>query len=372
VIVSVDRIRIAPPEPGSSAGAAELARKLLAGIRRSLVYAEDTKASPDVEPLTIRQYHASLLLAKSRPQWDNKVGRLEARVSEYPDDDEAAAALSATLYRMTTAANQASEHEYRAALRDNPDDAVSKLLLALAIRAKYTFAGRELLAGPARHDCGRDEAEIETLVMSALPKLQGNDIFALEAAKLLYFTNKAHRQLALELVDRALSTSTTLGTTFAIAGQLYAWEARIEEALAYYNQALEFAPEPTDFRLYVQTLQCFALVAIGDDPEASKIATEMYQSRPTSRLQLCLCFAPTEAIDLAPMLGHLLDSMNASSAGGHLRYLHYILARHFSHKAHRQNIMRRPLKLLVDRFGEACIPDEVRVDMPAELRSGTG
>lgn len=366
-IVSVNRMRIDAPNPDAPPGAAGLARNLLADIRRSLVYAADVATAPDVEPLTIRHYHASLLLAKSRPQWDKKVERLEARVREHPGDNQAAAALSATLYRMTTAANRASEREYRAALRENPDGAVTQLLLALAIRAKYTFAGRELLAGPARHNCGRDEAEIETLVMSALPKLQDNDIFALEAAKLLYFTNKAHRHLALELVDRALSTTTTFGTTFAIAGQLYAWEARIDEALAFYDQALELAPEATDFRLYVQALQCLTRVAIADDLGAAQIATDMYQSRLTTRLQFCLFFAATDAFDLAPTLEHLLGGLDVDGARGHLRYLHYLLARHFSRAAHRQNIMRRPLSLLVERFGEACIPDEVGADMPAAL-----
>jgi|GEM_PF-614572 len=371
-ILSVNRIRITPRAPGAPAGTAELARHLLADLRRRLVYAEATVPRPDIEPLTIRQYHASLLLAKSRPQWDKTVERLETRVTEHPEDDAAAAALSTTLHRMATAANQASAREYRAALHDTPDDPGSQLLLALTLRAQYTLAGHELLAGPARHNCARDEAEIETLVMAALPRLQSNDLFALEAAKLLYFTNKAHRPLALDLVDRALSTSTTLGTTFTIAGQLYACEARIDEALAFYDQALEFAPEATDFRLYVQTLQCLALGAVADDRKAAEIATRMYHSRPTSRLPLCLYFAATEGFDLAPTLDALLDRLNMARARGHLRYLHYLIVRHFRNSTHRRNLLRRPVGLLVARFGPACIPDEVRVDMPAERHSGTG
>jgi hypothetical protein len=375
VVVSINRFRINDPDPEAPSDAViatRRARDVLRDIRRSLTYTEDAAATPDDEPLAIRQQQAAVLLAKSRPQWDKTVRRLEARVHERPNDQETAAMLSAARYRMATAANQAAEREYRLALHDDPHNPTNQLLLATALHFKYVAAGREILAGPARQNYPQDEAEIEELVMSALPSLQSNGIFALTAAKLLYFVNKAHSPLALELAAGALQTTTAFATAFTTVGQLYAWEARSDEALAFYAQARELAADAADFRLYIQTLQCQALSAISDHDAVAVVATDMYRSEPRCRAQLCLFYGATDAFDLTPTLDYTLGGLDVNSARGNLRYLHYLSARHSSRKTHRPNILRRPLALLVDRFGEDCIPDEVRPDMPDTLISKTG
>ncbi|MGB7757089.1 MAG: winged helix-turn-helix domain-containing protein [Salinisphaera sp.] len=374
-ILSVKRLRLS--DDGSKALshtelAVDLSRQIIGEIRRSLTYSENAAAAPDDQPLAIGLQQAALLFAQSRPQWDKTVEQLEARMRENPNDHEAAATLALTQRRRSMAANRAAEREYRAALRDKPHDPVSQLLLATALHSKYIFAGREIFAGPERHRRHADETEIEELVLSALPKLQDNAVFVLAAAKLLYFVNKAHRPLALELAQSALQQTTAFATGFTTVGQMYAWEACTEEALSLYDQALELAPEATDFRLYVQILQCQALTAIGDDEASALVATDMYQSVPSSRAHLGLFFAATDAVDLNPTLECMLKTMDSDEARGRLLYFHYLSVRHFIRSNHRRNLMRRPLAVLVERIGENCIPDEIRADMPIRLRSKTG
>ncbi|MGN8200315.1 winged helix-turn-helix domain-containing protein [Salinisphaera sp. RV14] len=375
VILSVTRLRISAPDPKSlpcGQIAANLARQIIGDIRRSLTYNENAATAPDAQPLAIGLQQAALLFAQSRPQWDKTAEQLEARLRENPNDHQAAAALALAQRRRSMAANRAAEREYRAALRDKPHDPVSQLLLATTLHSKYIFAGRDIFAGPERHRRHADEAEIEERVLAALPKLQDNPVFVLNAAKLLYFVNKAHRPLALELAQDALQQTTAFATGFTTVGQMYAWEARTDEALALYDQALELAPRATDFRLYVQILQCQALTAIGDHDASALVATDMYQNVPSSRAHLGLFFAATDAVDLNATLECMLQVLDMDEIRGRLLYFHYLSVRHFIRQNHRQNLMRWPLAVLMARVGEDCIPDEIRTDMPPGLRSQTG
>ncbi len=56
--------------------------------------------------------------------------------------------------------------------------------------------------------------------------------------------------------------------------------------------------------------------------------------------------------------------ISEEQARGLLVYANYIGARLFDHVEHRENILRAPAAILVERFGEGVIPDEVRAVAP--------
>lgn len=87
------------------------------------------------------------------------------------------------------------EREARRLLTLNPEDAFAKIALASATHGRMVKAGpSNVLRSEARRIA--DEDKIEQLVLSALPEIEHEPYYALTAAKLLYFVERGHRDLA--------------------------------------------------------------------------------------------------------------------------------------------------------------------------------
>lgn len=104
------------------------------------------------------------------------------------------------------------------------------------------------------------------------------------------------------------------------------------------------------------------------DPSGAPVVDELYTVKPGTREELGLVLAPTARIDLSPQIHAAMAAMTRSRAQAALRCTHDVTARHFRRLAHRRNIMRRPVELIVQRFGSSIVPTDVRHDAPiAEL-----
>lgn len=329
-IIKIDRIMVCDEKTDRTAErdrAVQLARKLTDAIWFSLHDGRGSDASPDVAPLSISLHEASERLVGSRETW------LDA------------------------------EQRLRLALREAPDDYQAKLMLASALHSRYVLSDPTVpIASAVRR---RDEAEIETLVTSALPHLQDNGIYALTAAKLLYFVNKTHRKLSMELAECAFASTTAFATAFALLAQLHMWEGQMDEARTLYEQGQELATRGSHFHLYILVLKAHAHMAMGFD--GSPAADEIYSVKPVTRSQLALFLAPTHRIDLSAEITAFLNHIDETGARACIRHLHYIAARHFQFGTHRKNLLRRPVRLLLERFGSRFIPEDIRADIPSDL-----
>lgn len=330
-LLHITRIHIA--EHGlhaPNAQASALARDLLDELWRWMNYSTAQAPTPDDEPLAIRLHATTEPLCVDREGWQEAERRLRKRLQQAPNDYE------------------------------------SQLKLATALHSKYVISGAQLL----RDDDPRpkDEAEIEQLVTTALPHIQEHDLFRLMAAKLLYFVNPSHRVFALELAESALGRTTAFASAFATVGQLRMWEGHIDEAVALYDQGLALAVEASHFDLFLRIIKCTALLAANQQRAAAEVATGLFQVEPRTRYTVGLFFEANDEIDLTPDIEALLTATDVRGARGILRLRHYLDARLYRHAAHRQNVMRRPVELLTARFGAACIPEEIKPDLPADLR----
>lgn len=256
-----------------------------------------------------------------------------------------------------------AEQRLRRVLQDNPNDHQARLLLASALHTRYVMDDPTQPVAAERRRA--DETEIEALVTAALPHLQDNGLYALTAAKLLYFVDKVHRKLALELAERTFESTTAFASAFAILAQLHMWEGSIDKALTLYDRGYELARHGSHFHLYILVLKAGAEIAAGYP--GSPAADELYTVKPLTRAQLGLFYAPTSAIDVRPDVTAFIDRLDATGARATIRYVHYLAARHFRDPVHRQNIMRRPLELLLERFDARIVPDDIRADAPADL-----
>lgn len=251
----------------------------------------------------------------------------------------------------------------RRTLHNRPDDAQAQLMLAATLHSRYVLTPpSEPIATATRR---RDETEIEQLVQTALPHLQNNGIFVLTAAKLLYFVNKAHRQLALDLAEDAFASTTAFANAFAVVGQLRMWEGDLDGAMKLYDQGQEFTRYGGHFHRYLLVLKMHAELAQGC--EYSPAADTLFSIVPAERGTLGLLWAPIMTDAIRTDVDALLDGLNTTAATAIIRNQHYLSARHFHYHAHRQNMMRRSAGLLLERFDADIIPTDIRPDVPPEL-----
>lgn len=329
-IIKIERIAVC-----TEAGDAVAERRVAAGTAAALIddiwYALQSSSrgggAPDTAPLPVSLHEASETLFGAPHTWVDAEDRL------------------------------------RRVLQTDPHDAQAQLLLASALHSRYVLSDP---TQPVPADRRRtDEAEIEALVTAALPHLQDNGLFALTAAKLLYFVNKAHRKPALELAERTFESTTAFASAFAILAQLRMWEGAIDEALTLYDRGKELAPHGSHFHLYILVLKAGAEMAA--DYPGSPAADELFTVNPLTREQLGLFFAPTDAVEVCPDVTAFIDRLDATAARATMRYVHYLSARHFRDPVHRKNVMQRPARLLLERFDASVIPADIRPNVPDDL-----
>ena len=162
--------------------AQELARDLTARVWGHMAGGSAALPDPSDPPLQVQLHEASILFAET-----------------------------------TGSAWKHSEQRLRTQLEQTPGDPRAQCRLATALHSKYVQLGMIPDEGDSRE---QDEDEIEVLVLASLPSLQDAPLYALAAAKLLYFLDRGYREMALRLSRDAFDASTALAMSFAVHGQL--------------------------------------------------------------------------------------------------------------------------------------------------------
>ena len=304
-----------------------LAGDIISAIWDRLAYRASASQAPADPPLALRMHTATQLL-----------GNLESWVEP--------------------------EKRMRARLAQNPDDHQAQLLLAVALHTKYV---QMFMITSANDTRAADEDEMERLVLAALPHLQDNPVFVMTAGKLLYFLDRGHRALALDLVERAFQATTALATSFAILGQIRMFQGRFAEALSLYDQGIELSEDSSEFHIYLLVMKCQALTAAGDRESLDRVTAELYAKKVGARETLSIFFTSPEPGQAAPEARMMAAAISEEQARGLLAYANYIGARLFDHVEHRENLLRTPATILVEHFGDGVIPDEVRATAPGLL-----
>jgi tetratricopeptide (TPR) repeat protein len=326
-IIRVSRHVVAeglPSGPVEGAGVTATATEITTAIWDALTYRFGAPARPSDEPLAVRMHNAAGLLAG-------------------------------------TANWQETQRRLRATLERQPDDHRAKLMLATCLHSKYVTSAPFLL--PQQDFRRQDEDEMERLVLSSLPHLQDNPIYMMAAAKLLYFIDRGYRPLAIQIADDAFRSTTAFATSFATLGQIRMLEGNIEEALSLYDQGLELCQDNAAFELYIMVLKCQALLA-ADQRKALAAARDLLYAKAPGTRALAIFFTPAgEAI--ASDVQQLVDMFDETRAKALLVFADYICGRLFRFAEHRENFLRGPLTLVVDRFGPAVVPEDLRASVPA-------
>jgi len=260
---------------------------------------------------------------------------------------------------------RANDRRLRTLVAKNENDHVARLMLATNIHSKYILAGMQLFTGPDPR--AHDEDEMERLVTGSLPHLQHNAIYALAAAKLLFFLDRGYQPLAIRMAETAFESSTALAVSLAIFGQMRMYLGEIDEALDAFDRAHELSEDASEFDAYLLVVKCQALLAAGKREALERELRRLYEIRPGAKFGLALFFTSVAPDKITPEAKQVLAHIDLRQANAMLLYVYYICARLFRYGDHRENIMRVPLTLLAERFGYDFMPDEIRRSVPSLL-----
>ena len=258
-----------------------------------------------------------------------------------------------------------NDQRLRHLLAENPDDAALKLFFATHLHSKYILLGWDLFL-KGRDTCREDEDRIEELVLSALPDVIHDPTQAIMAAKLLYFLDRGYDDLAIELAEDGLRSSTDIASCLAIVGQLRAFTGRIGDAVGSLDQAARLSSFGSEFHVYAMFMKCQALSAAGDWPALASARAELFKVRPAT-----MVLEPIFADPIRPSFRSRALTMALSKARARalLVQLGYVSTRLFRVQEMRENSIRGPLRLFIGRFGRDVVPESLGRMVPAVVES---
>ncbi|MCC7252425.1 helix-turn-helix domain-containing protein [Hyphomicrobium sp.] len=273
--------------------------------------------APVDRPLELRMHDAALLLSRAPESWQEAGAQIERA---------------------------------RAA---NPDDPALAIMRGLALYASLIQVPR-----PAE-EWEAIEAEIEDLVLGSLSAIQDNPLLVLGAAKLLFFIDRGHFELADRLAEEAFERSTAFAAAFATRAQIRMYQGDFVEARLLYDKAIELAEPGSEFLVYLKVLKTTLALAANDRAMVDVLGAELYAINPAILAKIGLFIVDPEAQKLPDHLEALLASFGEARAHQIILFLYNVSARHFHAAKHRENVMRGLITHMIRHYGEGIVPDLV-------------
>ncbi|MEI9902482.1 MAG: hypothetical protein WDN31_23025 [Hyphomicrobium sp.] len=174
----------------------------------------------------------------------------------------------------------------------DPGDATLDVMWGLNQYARLTQHVVEPGLPLSQSEWAAIEDEIEALALASLPRIDDNPLLVLAVAKLLFFIDRGHAELAARLADEAFARSTAFAAAFALQAQMRACQGHIDEALLLYGKAIEMADKESEFHVYLLVLKIVALLAGGKPKALDRACTDLYAIKPELKLQFGFMLGP--------------------------------------------------------------------------------
>lgn len=324
-IVKAFRLHLDSADDGAFANeASRVSEGVVSVLQQALKEASNGLGVPTDEAPEVRHRSASTLLSVSNPKWLASGEQLAKGREQDPFDADAAIQWGLHLF--------------------------ARLVLT------SPFEGIDL----AERD--RIEGEIETTVLECLPEIEDKPLLMLGAAKLLYFINRGHLELAEEIVERALTRIQDFTAALPILGQLRFARGHFDEAVGFFNQGIRAAEPGSEFHRHMRVLKYIALLAAGQNAPSAAQATDMgnlgTDCPPEIALMIgWLAVQPDQALpNVSERAAAELGSHRATRA---IEYLYFTSTRHVRSEEGRANIMRNMIAHLSRLYGQKVVPDFV-------------
>lgn len=290
-------------------------------LRQAFTDASTGLGIPVDEPLEMRLHKASTLLSASNPQW---LARGEQLSKEREQDPL------------------------------NPDIA---LQWCMHLFARLVMTGPSGALSLEERDCIEDE--IEAIALGLLPAIEGTPLLMLTCAKLLYFINRGHLELAEDIVERACARTEDYAVALPIMGQLRYARGRFDEAVGVFDRGIAMAELGAAFHLHMRVLKCIALLAAGDRTALDAAAVDITNIGPQCPPDIASMIGWTIAAAdraLPASLEQALAALGPAGAGHAVEYLYFTSARHLISKQARTNVMRGLIAHVTRLYGGHVVP----------------
>ncbi|WP_175561946.1 winged helix-turn-helix domain-containing protein [Kaistia soli] len=298
---------------------------IVEALQHNLGEASAGLGGPVDQPLEIRMRRASTLLSASNPRWLEK-GR-----------------------------------QLREARAQNPASADIALQWCLHLFARLVLSNP--FTGIGRDERDEIESEIEAVVLDCLPLVETNPLLMLAAAKLLYFVDRGHLELAEDLAERAFARMADSPAALPVLGQLRQARGDFDAALAFFDRGIEMADPASEFELHMRVLKCIALLA-ADDRERLKAATAVFSfdspHNTPDLIVLCAVLVTPPGQKLPQAIKKVLLAAGSEGAHHAIAYTYMTSARHLVSVQARANIMRGMIAHFTELFGKDVVAPFIR------------
>jgi DNA-binding winged helix-turn-helix (wHTH) protein len=250
----------------------------------------------------------------------------------------------------------ASGEQLRVEREQNPSNADTALQWCLHLFARLVMTNPFNRMSLEERDC--IESEIEATVLECLPAIEANPVLNLAAAKLLYFINRGHLELAEDLADRGFARTSDFAAALPILGQLRGTRGNFHDAIVFFDRGITMPDPPAGFVLHMRVLKCIALLAAGDRAaldQAAAAADLSSDCPPEIALMIRLMIAPADR-KLPAALAQALAAVGPSGAVGVIEYVYFTGARQLTSKQARANLMRGLIAHVTDLYGAELVP----------------
>ncbi|MFD2030295.1 winged helix-turn-helix domain-containing protein [Ancylobacter dichloromethanicus] len=294
-------------------------------LQRNLAAASEGLGTPVDQPHEIRLRKASTLLSASNPKWLEK-GR-----------------------------------ELRDARAQNPASADIALQWCLHLFARLVLTNP--FTGISHDERDEIENEIEATVLDCLPLVDTNPLLMLTAAKLLYFVDRGHLELAEDLADRAFAHMADSPAALPVLGQLRQARGDFAAAVAFFDRGIAMADPDSPFDLHMRVLRYIALLAAGDR-EALNVPAAFFHESPHSPpdLSVMITVLITPASQQLPKaVTDVLIAAGRDGARNAIEYTYMTSVRHLTSVPARANIMQGLVGHLIRLHGQDVVTPFVRV-----------
>ncbi len=309
---------------GNATGALDkLAAEVRSAIWTHLALPVSAVAASSDTPLEVRLYDAADMLSRTPEIWRENEAQLARARAERPDDPTLAIIWGLNLYAR---------------------------LLSQALDSGEMMSAAEWSAV---------EDEMEALALTSLPKVQDNPLLVLGVAKLLFFIDRGHSELAAQLADEAFANSTAFAAAFALQGQIRMCCGNIADAVVFYDKGIEMSEPGSAFHRYLLVLKCTALLAANQRSALDRVCAELYAIKPVTRQELGILMADPKARKLPPDIEVVLSMLAEERARKFVAYFYNVFARRFQSHEHRRNVMRGMVTHMVRHFGRDIVPERV-------------
>ena len=292
---------------------------VIAALQKNLAEASEGLGTPTDQPLEIRLRKATTLLSASNPKWLEK--GLQLRDARERNPASADLALQWCL------------HLFARLVLTNPFTGISR-------------SGRDDL-----------ESEIEATVLECLPLIESNPLLMLAAAKLLYFVDCGHLELAEDLAERAFARTADFAAALPVLGQLRQARGDFVAAVSFFDRGIEMAEPGSEFERHMRVLKCIALLAAGEREalKAEAFAHESVHSPPDLTVMIAVLVTPPGQ-SLPQAVTDALVAAGPEGARNAIDYTYMTSVRHLTSLQARANIMQGLLAHLTRLHGEDIVP----------------